>query len=154
MHLERKCCWKEHKKRREFGSNSNGAENSALRTSHAKLKIGIPYIFYFHDFLPFWTTLLWELGFDVEVSPETNRQIVNLGLERVLSEACFPIKVAHGHIQYLVNQKVDALFLPSFVNLNTPEDTMDRGLACPYTQTFPYISRIAFDGITDNHTGN
>ena len=139
--------WKEHKKRREFGSNSNGADNSALRTSHSKLKIGIPYIFYFHDFLPFWTTLLWELGFDVEVSPGTNRQIVNLGLERVLSEACFPIKVAHGHIQYLVNQKVDAVFLPSFVNLNTPEDTMDRGLACPYTQTIPYISRIAFDGL-------
>ncbi len=138
--------WKEHEKRRELGGG-NGADNSALRASRAKFKIGIPYIFYFHDFLPFWTTLLWELGFDVEVSPGTNRQIVNLGLERVLSEACFPIKVAHGHIQHLINRQVDALFLPSFVNLNTPEDNMDRGLACPHTQSIPYISRIAFDGL-------
>jgi hypothetical protein len=39
------------------------------------------------------------------------------------------------------------IFLPSFVNLNTPEDSLARGLACPYTQTIPYISRIAFSGI-------
>ncbi len=119
------------------------------RGSHdSRPKIGIPYIFYFHDYLPFWTTLLWELGFNVEVSPKTNRQIVNLGLERVLSEACFPVKVVHGHIQYLLNKNVDAIFLPSFVNLNTPEDSLDRGLACPYTQTIPYISQVAFNNIS------
>ncbi len=74
-------------------------------------------------------------------------RLVNLGLERVLSEACFPVKVAHGHVQYLVQEQVDAVFMPSFINLNTPEEPMDRGLACPYTQTIPYISKIAFEGI-------
>ena len=111
------------------------------------IKIGIPYIFYFHDYLPFWTTLLWELGFDVEVSPRTNRQIVNLGLEGVLAEACFPVKVAHGHIRYLLGKNVDAIFMPSFINLNTPEDSFERGFACPYTQTIPYVSRVTFKGI-------
>ena len=110
--------------------------------------IGIPYIFFFQDYLPFWTTLLWELGFNVEVSPKTNRQIVNLGLERVLSEACFPVKVAHGHVQYLLDKNVDAIFLPSFVNLNTPEDSLDKGLSCPYTQTIPYISQVVFKDIS------
>jgi predicted CoA-substrate-specific enzyme activase len=130
--------WKEHKKRKEHFER---------RTPDSHIKIGVPYIFFFHDYLPFWTTLLWELGFDVEVSPRTNRQIVNLGLEHVLSEACFPVKVAHGHIQYLLDKKVDVIFLPSFINLNTSEDSLDRGLACPHTQTIPYISRIAFYGI-------
>lgn len=127
--------WKEHKK---YSEKLNGKEKSASR-----VKIGIPYIFYFHDYLPFWTTLLWELGFDVTVSPKTNKQIVNLGLESVLSETCFPIKAAHGHIKYLLNEGVRDVFIPSFINLNTEEDIFDRGCACPYTQTVPYISRTA-----------
>jgi predicted CoA-substrate-specific enzyme activase len=130
--------WKEHENRKT---------NSALNPQSEKIKIGIPYVFFFHDYLPFWTTLLWEIGFDVVVSPKTNRQIVNLGLERVLAEACFPVKIAHGHIEYLMAQDVAAIFLPSFVNLNTPDEKLERGFACPYTQTIPYMSRVAFDGI-------
>ena len=146
--------WKEYNDRKALSVMSNELEDKNLSsfthhtsriTHHAK--IGIPYIFSFHDYLPFWTTLLWELGFDVEVSPRTNRQIVNLGLEGVLSEACFPVKVAHGHIRYLLDKNVDAIFLPSFINLNTPEDSFERGFACPHAQTIPYVSKVAFNGI-------
>lgn len=129
--------WKEHNDRVRQRQGETGS----------RIKIGIPYIFFFHDFLPFWSTLLWELGFDVEVSARTNRQIVNLGLEKVLSEACFPVKVAYGHIRYVLEAKVDAVFLPSFVDLNMREDEFKKGLSCPYTQTIPYVSRIAFEGV-------
>jgi predicted CoA-substrate-specific enzyme activase len=146
--------WKEHLKRltQSHGETTKGGEKDVspvprVSASPRQVTIGIPYIFFFHDYLPFWSTLLWELGFSVEVSPKTNRQIVNAGLERVLSEACFPVKVTHGHIQYLLDKNVAAIFLPSFVNLNTPEDDLDKGLACPYTQTIPYVSQIAFHGI-------
>ncbi|HMK48905.1 MAG TPA: acyl-CoA dehydratase activase-related protein, partial [Thermodesulfovibrionales bacterium] len=130
--------WKEHLERQSRSQDQQPGD---------KIRIGIPYIFFFHDFLPFWTTFLWELGFRVEVSPRTNRQVINLGLERVLSEACFPVKVAHGHVQHLIQEQVDAIFMPSFINLNAPGETMDRGLACPYTQTIPYVSKVAFEGI-------
>jgi predicted CoA-substrate-specific enzyme activase len=133
----------EHLRRQSAFTDRISRGNNGVR----RPKIGIPYIFFFHDFLPFWTTLMWELGFEVEVSPKTNRQVINLGLERVLSEACFPIKAAHGHIQYLLDKDVDAIFLPSFINLNATEDSLERGLACPYTQTIPYVSKVAFDGI-------
>jgi predicted CoA-substrate-specific enzyme activase len=139
--------WKEYEKRKALSVRSEASQNSELQTLKSQIKIGIPYIFSFHDYLPFWTTLLWELGFNVEVSPRTNRQIVNLGLEVVLSEACFPVKVAHGHIKYLLDKNVDAVFLPSFINLNTPEDSFERGFACPHAQTIPYVSRVAFNGI-------
>ncbi|MEW6001186.1 MAG: acyl-CoA dehydratase activase [Nitrospirota bacterium] len=133
--------WKAHNERsEELKSRSANYRSPGLR-------IGIPYIFFFQDYLPFWTTLLSEIGFEVNVSPKTNRQIVNLGLESVLSEACFPVKVAYGHIRHLIEQNVDALLLPSFINLNTPEDPFERGLACPHTQTIPYVSKIAFNGI-------
>ncbi|TAN37850.1 MAG: CoA protein activase, partial [Nitrospirae bacterium] len=98
----------------------------------------------FQDYLPFWTTLLWELGFHVEVSPPTDRHIVDRGLETVLAETCFPVKTAHGHIKHLIDSGVDAIFLPSFVDLNSNGNTYKRGLACPYTQTTPYSAKIAF----------
>jgi predicted CoA-substrate-specific enzyme activase len=136
--------WKEHLQRH---SDKEELKKSQIANRKSRPKIGIPYIFFFHDYLPFWTTLLWELGFDVEVSPKTNRQIINLGLERLLSEACFPVKVAHGHIGYLLDKNVDAIFLPSFINLNTTGNRFERGFACPHTQTIPYVAKVAFDAI-------
>ncbi|MEK7742228.1 MAG: acyl-CoA dehydratase activase-related protein, partial [Nitrospirota bacterium] len=78
------------------------------------------------------------------MSPKTNRQIVSLGLESILSETCFPVKVAYGHIKHLLNEGADALLIPSFINLNTEEESLERGFACPYTQTIPYSARVAF----------
>jgi len=108
--------------------------------------IGIPYIFFFHDQLPFWSTFLWEIGFNVKISGKTNKEIINKGLEKVLSEACFPLKVAYGHIAELCDSGVDLVFLPSFINLNLHEE-YERGLACPLVQTIPYVSRQLFSNI-------
>jgi len=127
--------WKEQKRREEQRSGKEIA------------RIGLPYIFFLHDQLPFWSTLLWELGFEVVVSPETNKQIVNLGVENVLSEACFPVKVSHGHVKYLKDLGVDALFVPSFISLNRDANEYNRGLSCPHTQTIPYITRAAISGL-------
>ncbi len=136
--------WKAHNEYRDrYPSSVNGHE---IRTRNT-IKIGIPYIFFFHDYLPFWSTLLWELGFEVVVSPKTNKQIVTLGVENVLSEACFPIKVAHGHIKWLHDSKVDAIFIPSNINLNKDGDEYERGLLCPYVQTIPYVSNAAIRDI-------
>ena len=148
--------WKAH---RQYGEKFTvKSEGTAEKTSGerdvsrftsdvSRTKIGIPYIFYFHDFLPFWTTLLWELGFDVEVSPETDRYIIDAGLETVLAETCYPVKTAHGHIKYLIDKEVDALLIPSFVNLNKTGDPFVSGFACPYTQTIPYLAKTAFSGL-------
>lgn len=107
-------------------------------------KIGLPYVFFFHDYLPYWSTLLWELGFEVVPSPKTNRRIVNLGVEIVLAETCFPIKVGYGHIRYLLQNGIKRIFLPSFTNLSSPDDRYEKGHACPLTQSFPYQIRVAF----------
>jgi len=146
-----KMLWKAHFKYSDSLSvmGDGSKEKDSLRIAHhaSLIKIGIPYIFYFHDYLPFWTTLLWELGFEVVVSPKTNKQVITLGLENVLSEACFPIKVAHGHIKYLQDAGVDAIFIPSFINVGPGEEGCLKGLACPHTQTIPYVSRAAIRGM-------
>ncbi len=114
---------------------------------HKTYRVGIPRIFFFHDFLPYWSTLLWELGFEVELSGDTNRQVINKGVEHILAESCFPHKVAHGHIRDLLDKNVDAVFLPSFINFNPDSESM-RSFACPYAQTMPYLANIAFDKIS------
>ncbi|MCX8026251.1 MAG: acyl-CoA dehydratase activase [Thermodesulfovibrionales bacterium] len=124
----------------------NHLQYSQTQKGNRGIKIGLPYIFNIQDYLPFWTTLLWELGFDVVVSPKTNKQIITLGVENVLSEACFPVKVAHGHVQHLINQGVDELFIPSITCLPPTDAYFSRSVACPYTQTIAYIVRLALKG--------
>jgi predicted nucleotide-binding protein (sugar kinase/HSP70/actin superfamily) len=126
--------WKEYLQKSESESKSNK-------------KIGIPYIFFFQDYLPFWTALLYELGFDITISPKTNRQIVNLGAETVLSETCFPVKVAHGHVKYLIEGGVENILLPSFVSFKSEDVYFDKESPCPYTQTIPCLSKAAFRDI-------
>jgi len=136
--------WKAHK---AYSSKSGGGDSTNSTIPMNSIKIGIPYIFYFHDFLPFWATLLWELGFEVEVSPETDRHIIDIGMETILAETCFPVKTAHGHIKYLMDKGIDSILIPSFVNLNKAHDPFDTGYACPYTQTIPYLAKTAFQNI-------
>ncbi|UCH81659.1 MAG: hypothetical protein JSW20_03325 [Nitrospiraceae bacterium] len=119
-----------------FASDKNGNGRKIHR-------IGIPRIFFFHDFLPYWSTLLWELGFEVVLSDSTNRQVISKGLESILAESCFPHKVAHGHIKDLLEKNVDAVFMPSFINFNPSSESL-RSFACPYAQTMPYIAGTAF----------
>ncbi|MBI4847730.1 MAG: CoA protein activase [Nitrospirae bacterium] len=123
------------------------SQKSEVRSQRPNnIRIGIPRIFFFHDHLPLWSTLLWELGFEVELSNNTNRQIINKGVENILSESCFPHKVAHGHIKDLMDKNVDAIFLPSFINFN-PDSESVRSFACPYAQTMPYLAGIAFRNV-------
>ncbi len=110
--------------------------------------IGIPYIFYFNELLPFWARLMDELGFDVEVSPRTDRKIIDLGLLSVISEACYPVKVSLGHMRHLMERDVDAILCPSFVNLSATSAGSDpTALPCPHTQSIPYVGRVALEGI-------
>lgn len=133
--------WKAHQTLQERYAQAE-AKSETIRP-----KIGIPNIFFFHDFLPYWATFLWELGFEVIVSPKTNKQVVNAGVENILSEACFPVKVAHGHKSWLKKSGIEAMFSPSFINMNTKKDEYPNGLSCPYTQTIPYVTKVAISGI-------
>ncbi|RJR21051.1 MAG: CoA protein activase [Nitrospiraceae bacterium] len=124
-------------------THSEYADKLKSQNAKSRKRIGIPMLFFFHDLLPYWSTFLWELGFEVVLSGETSRQVINKGVENILSESCFPHKVAHGHIKELIDRNVDAVFLPSFINFNPDSEKM-RSFACPYAQTMPYIARVIF----------
>ncbi len=105
--------------------------------------MGLPMVFFMHDLLPYFSSLLWELDFDVRLSGPTDRRIISAGSGATLSETCFPVKAALGHVQSLLDQGVTRLFLPSFVNMAAPDAPFAASQGCPLTQSFPYQVRAA-----------
>ena len=101
-------------------------------------RIGIPKVLHMHEMLPFWKSFLTELGFDVVVSDVTNKKTVRDGVENIIVESCFPIKLAHGHVINLIQKGVDRIFLPSVISLKKPSSHARNAFACPYAQSLPY----------------
>lgn len=109
------------------------------------IRVGIPRMLLFHELYPLWHTFFAHLGIDIVLSDKTNKKIIHAGVESVPAETCFPVKVAHGHIENLLEKKVDYIFLPSIINLKKRNPYIEQSFACPYVQTIPYVSSSAFD---------
>jgi predicted CoA-substrate-specific enzyme activase len=112
--------------------------------------IGYPRSMYFFEQFPFWRAFLQSLGFQVKLSPKTNKSIITGGVEAVLAEPCFPVKVAHGHVQYLLESGVDYLFIPNVINAAT-EFPQVHSHMCPWGQTLPFI--INHSSLMEGHAG-
>ncbi len=103
------------------------------------MKIGIPRGLLFNDFSPLFITFFKYLGIETVISDQTNRQIINHGLEVVPAEYCFPIKVAYGHIGNLLKklEKDDFIFIPHIANTGKPLTGFKYSVTCPWTQSTP-----------------
>ena len=108
-------------------------------------RIGIPRALLFHELYPLWQAFFTELGFEVVLSERTNKRTIHQGLESVMAETCFPIKVAHGHVLDLVRKKVDYIFLPILVNMKQSKPGPEQSSACPYVQTISHFIRSAIN---------
>ncbi|MEI9475930.1 MAG: acyl-CoA dehydratase activase, partial [Deltaproteobacteria bacterium] len=108
-------------------------------------EIGVPRILNFHETFPFWKAFFTELGYRVVLSDATNKELIRKGVENVIAETCFPIKVSHGHILNLLEKGIKRLFLPSIVNLKSSHPEIPHGAACPYAQSFPYVVPSSID---------
>ena len=58
-----------------------------------KIKIGIPRGLFYYYYKDLWNYFFSELGFDIIVSPETNKEIINLGMKYAGSEMCYSMKI-------------------------------------------------------------
>ncbi|MGA1825928.1 MAG: acyl-CoA dehydratase activase [bacterium] len=120
-------------------------EASAINTQRNKPRIGIPVGLFFHELLPFFKTFFNFLGFEVIVSDPTNKKLIDKGIQTVVSETCFPVKVAYGHIQNIIEKEADYIFLPSIINLAGENLKIKSSSMCPYVQTIPYTIKSAID---------
>jgi len=106
--------------------------------------IGIPRVLMFFEQFPLWATFFAELGAKVVLSDKTNRRLIHKGLQEVLAEACYPVKIAYGHVANLIEKGVDRIFLPSIIDLEKDSDDVARSYNCPLIQGIPFMLRPAF----------
>lgn len=121
--------------REELLLSNYQAKNNNLPT------IGIPRAMYFFDQFPFWHTYFREIGFNVILSDETNRQSVNAGIESRVAEPCFPITAAHGHFQNLIDKNVDYIFVPNVIDAESSENATNS-FYCPWGQTLCFVLKF------------
>mgnify|MGYP004509569745 FL=1 len=101
--------------------------------------IGIPMALNMYELLPFWSTLFRELGFSIETSPFSNRELYIEGQNTIPSDTvCFPAKLVHGHIKYLLDKNVDVIFYPC-MSYNFDEKLGDNHYNCPVVAYYPEV---------------
>lgn len=115
-----------------------------IEPGQGKGKVGIPLSMTIYEDFPVWKGLFTELGYEVVLSNPTNKTHISRGLETVVEETCFPIKVLHGHILELVEMKVDFVFLPFMMDMWNDNPRIKESLLCAYVQSAPDLVRTAF----------
>ena len=102
-------------------------------------KIGLPLALNFWELYPFWHTFLTNLGFAVYHSPLSSRELYLKGQGTIPSDtACFPAKLAHGHIEFLSRLGLDAIFYPC-MTYNLDEGLSDNHYNCPVVAYYPEV---------------
>jgi predicted CoA-substrate-specific enzyme activase len=102
--------------------------------------VGVPLALSVHSLWPFYSHFFHGLG----VRAVLSQSVLPEGVARQESSYCFPVEIAHGAIQDLVERKVDFLFLPHFRDMPSLESGKVHACACPLTQGLPFLARQAF----------
>ncbi|NQU15781.1 MAG: CoA activase, partial [Desulfobacteraceae bacterium] len=103
--------------------------------------VGMQSALYGQDTGILWAHFFDRLGFRLVLTPPTNTQISRAGIETMVAETCYPVKVSHGHIKELLG-KTSFLFIPCIITLPTPEPS-ETGFCCPMVQGNSHMVRMA-----------
>ena len=101
-------------------------------------ELGIPRVLNMYENYPFWATFFKALGFRVILSPLSDRRLYERGMESIPSESeCYPAKLAHGHVQWLIDEGVHTIFHPCvfFEHQETPD--AQNHFNCPIVVSYP-----------------
>ncbi|MBQ7052834.1 MAG: 2-hydroxyacyl-CoA dehydratase [Clostridia bacterium] len=102
-------------------------------------QIGLPLGLNLYELLPFWHAFFSALGFDVVTSPFSSRGIYIAGQATIPSDTvCFPAKLMHGHVDWLIRQGVKTIFYPC-MSYNLDERLGDNHYNCPVVAYYPEV---------------
>jgi predicted nucleotide-binding protein (sugar kinase/HSP70/actin superfamily) len=90
-----------------------------------------------------WAHFFDHLGFRLVLTPATTQQISKIGIESMVAETCYPVKVSFGHVTELAG-KTRFLFLPTLIDMPVPNPS-EMGYYCPMVQSNAYMVRSAFN---------
>ena len=99
--------------------------------------IGVPRILNMYENYPLWYTFLTKLKFRVILSPRSSRDIYTLGIESIPSESeCYPAKLSHGHVMWLINQNIKTIFHPCIVYEQNETPDAFNHYNCPMVTSY------------------
>ena len=102
-------------------------------------KIGLPLGLNMYELLAFWHTFFTTLGFEVITSPINDKTIFQKGQNTIPSDTvCYPAKMMHGHIKWLLAQGLTSIFYPC-MTYNVDEDTSQNCYNCPVVAYYPEV---------------
>jgi predicted CoA-substrate-specific enzyme activase len=133
----------EYKLKRLFGYEPLPADQANRGT------VGIPRVLNMYENYPFWAVFFKQLGYRVILSPLSTHSLYELGIDSIPSESeCYPAKLAHGHISWLIKQGVDFIFYPSLFYERNEFPDAGNHYNCPIVTSYSENIRNNVDEIT------
>ncbi len=101
--------------------------------------IGIPKSFFVNTIYPLYFNFFTQLGFKVVLGDE----VIEEGVEKRQSAFCYPVELAHGFMQSVLDKKPDYIFLPHILEIYNPStEFYDR--TCVFLQAENYYLKSTF----------
>ena len=101
--------------------------------------VGMPLGLNVYEMYPFWTAFWNHLGYQVLLSPFGSKQLFTQGQYTIPSDTiCYPAKLIHGHIEWLLEKDVDFIFYPC-LSYNFNEEISDNHYNCPVVAYYPQV---------------
>src|SRR3712207_9035921 len=99
-----------------------------------------------------YTTLFRSLGFRVEISRRSSKEVYQLGMETIPSESvCYPAKLVHGHIMDLIEKNVDTIFYPCIPFDKKEQEEADNNYSCPIVTSYSEVIKNNMDIIRERN---
>ncbi|MDE5569686.1 MAG: acyl-CoA dehydratase activase [Ruminococcus sp.] len=123
----------------EYKYNSILAMRDMNQPKNPVARVGFPLALSFYEQIPFWHEFFTSLGFETVYSDESDRDMYYLGQYTIASDTvCYPAKLTHGHIENLLDKKVDFIFYPC-MSYNIDEGDSDNHFNCPIVAYYPEL---------------
>ena len=111
--------------------------------------VGLPRVLNMYENYPFWATFFAALKFEVVLSPQSTRKIYELGIDSIPSESeCYPAKLAHGHVSWLIQHQVDFIFYPCIPYERNEFPDSNNHYNCPIVTSYAENIKNNVDEIT------
>ena len=99
--------------------------------------VGIARVLNMYENFPLWAVFFKKLGYRVVLSPDSNRSIYEMGIESIPSESeCYPAKLAHGHVTWLLRNNVHFIFYPCIPYERVEFDDAQNHYNCPIVTSY------------------
>jgi len=116
-------------------------EDGPMMEADGRPTVGMQRALYGHQNAVLWAHFFDRLQYRLVLTPPTNPQISKIGIETMVAETCYPVKVSHGHVKTLMG-KTAYLFIPTMIDMATPTPD-EKGSFCPMVQANSYMVRTA-----------